>query len=442
MKRRARSGRKAGPKVKSTNSEQGAGFSTIEEAVAEFRRGGMIIVVDDPDRENEGDLVMSAEKITPADVNFMTLHARGLMCAPMAADRLERLNLHAMSPRNTALAGTSFTVSVDARVRGVTTGISAHDRAATLRLLASKKARPEQFARPGHIFPIRAEAGGVLKRAGHTEAAVDLTRLAGLEPVAVVCEILAHDGRMARVPQLKQLARKHRLPIITVEDLIAHRRRTERLVRCVASTRIPTPWGEFKLRLYESDSDGDHHVALTMGNVRTREPVLVRVHSQCLTGDVLHSLRCDCGEQRDEALKRIARAGRGVFLYMRQEGRGIGLANKLRAYELQDRGYDTVEANLKLGFAADLRDYGIGAQILSDLGLHSIRLMTNNPRKVVGLAAFGLKVVDRVPIQMKSNPSNSRYLSTKRQKLGHFLNEDPAPRRPLPVGARHRRRSA
>jgi 3,4-dihydroxy 2-butanone 4-phosphate synthase/GTP cyclohydrolase II len=397
------------------------GFSTVEEAVKEIRRGRMIIVVDDADRENEGDLVMAAEKVTAPAVNFMTLHARGLMCAPMDREWLARLELKAMSTENTALGGTAYTVSVDAKLKGVTTGISAHDRAATLRHLAAPRALPDDFARPGHIFPIRAEEGGVLRRAGHTEATVDLVRIAGLHPVGVVCEIMAPNGEMARVPMLLEIARRHRLKIITVEDLIAWRRRKERLVECVVRTGIPTPWGEFELHLYESRLENDHHVALVRGNVRTREPVLVRVHSQCLTGDVLHSLRCDCGEQRDEAMKRIARAGRGVFLYMRQEGRGIGLANKLKAYALQDQGYDTVEANLKLGFAADLRDYGIGAQILSDLGLKNIRLLTNNPRKVVGLAAYGLRVVDRVSIQMTPRPTNARYLDTKRQKLGHLL---------------------
>ena len=404
------------------------GFCTVEEAVHELRRGRMIIVVDDADRENEGDLVMAAEKVTPDAVNFITMHARGLMCAPMAGAWVDRLSLKPMAAENTALGGTKYTVSVDARLKGVTTGISAHDRAATLRHLAAPRAHPEQFARPGHIFPIRAEDGGVLRRAGHTEAAVDLLRLAGLRPVGVVCEIMAPNGEMARLPQLLEMAARHHLRVLTVEELIAWRRRKERLVECVVRTHIPTPWGDFALHLYESKLDGDHHVALVRGEVRSAEPVLVRVHSQCLTGDVLHSMRCDCGEQRDEAMRRIARAGRGVFLYMRQEGRGIGLANKLKAYALQDRGYDTVEANLKRGFPADLRDYGIGAQILCDLGLKNIRLMTNNPRKVVGLAAYGLKVVDRVPIQMRPRPTNIQYLETKREKLGHLLEPNGAAR--------------
>ncbi|MBI5837429.1 MAG: bifunctional 3,4-dihydroxy-2-butanone-4-phosphate synthase/GTP cyclohydrolase II [Candidatus Eisenbacteria bacterium] len=413
--------RKAARTVTTRVPSRQRGLSSVEEAVADIRRGRMIVVVDDAERENEGDLVMAAEKVTPEAVNFMTLHARGLMCAPMDREWLDRLELKPMSTDNTALGGTAYTVSVDAKLKGVTTGISAHDRAATLRHLASRRARPGDFARPGHIFPIRAEEGGVLRRAGHTEAAVDLARLAGLNPVGVVCEIMAPDGSMARARELRVLARRHRLKLISVEQLIAWRRRKERLVECVVRTRIPTPFGEFGLCLYESRLESDHHVALVRGDVRGKEPVLVRVHSQCLTGDVLHSLRCDCGEQRDEAMKRIARAGRGVFLYMRQEGRGIGLANKLRAYALQDQGYDTVEANLKLGFPADLRDYGIGAQILSDLGVRNIRLMTNNPRKVVGLAAYGLKVVDRVSIQMKSHPTNRKYLATKREKLGHLL---------------------
>ncbi len=422
---------KTAPSIKPTR-----GFSSVDEAIADIRRGRMIVVVDDPGRENEGDLVMAAEKITPEAVNFMTVHARGLMCAPMAADWLERLELRDMAAENTALAGTSFTVSVDARGPGITTGISAADRASTLRKLASPRTRPDEFARPGHIFPIRADEGGVLRRAGHTEAAVDLARMAGLNPVAVVCEIMAPNGEMARVPQLKALARKHRLKIITVADLITWRRARERMVDCIVKTKLPTEWGDFDMYLYESRIDGDHHVALVRGNVSGAAPVLVRVHSQCLTGDVLHSQRCDCGEQRDEAMKRIAASGRGVFLYMRQEGRGIGLANKLRAYALQDQGYDTVEANLKLGFPADLRDYGVGAQILRDLGLRNVRLLTNNPRKVVGLEGHGLKVVARVPIQMPAHAANRRYLETKREKLGHLL----APEAPAPAARGEGRR--
>jgi 3,4-dihydroxy 2-butanone 4-phosphate synthase/GTP cyclohydrolase II len=380
----------------------------------------MIVVVDDQDRENEGDLIMAASRITPAAVNFMVTEARGLLCVAVSPERAEALELFPMAAENTALHGTAFTVSVDAAV-GVTTGSSAPDRALTIRRLAEEKATPGDFVRPGHVFPLRAVRGGVLRRAGHTEAALDLTRLAGLGEVGVLCEMMAADGSMARLPQLRRFAKRHDLKLLAIRDLIAYRRRHEKLVREIVSTRLPMPEGKFQMRLYESLLDGDHHVALVMGDVSTKQPVLVRVHSQCLTGDVFGSQRCDCGEQMHAALRAIAKEGRGVFLYMRQEGRGIGLANKLRAYVLQDQGLDTVQANLKLGFPADLRDYGIGAQILHDLGVRKIELMTNNPRKIVGLEAFGLSIVKRRPIEMPSNVNNRKYLATKRDKLGHLL---------------------
>jgi 3,4-dihydroxy 2-butanone 4-phosphate synthase/GTP cyclohydrolase II len=394
--------------------------ASVQAAIDEIRRGRMIVVVDDQDRENEGDLIMAASRITPAAVNFMVTEARGLLCVAVSPERAEALELFPMTPESTALHGTAFTVSVDAS-RGVTTGSSAADRALTIRRLAEEKSGPGEFVRPGHVFPLRAVRGGVLRRAGHTEAALDLTRLAGLGDVGVLCEMMAPDGSMARLPQLKRFASRHGLKLLAIRDLIAYRRRHEKLVREIVSTRLPTPEGKFQMRLFESLLDGDHHVALTMGDVRTNEPVLVRVHSQCLTGDVFGSQRCDCGEQMHAALRAIAKEGRGVFLYMRQEGRGIGLANKLKAYVLQDEGLDTVQANLKLGFPADLRDYGIGAQILHDLGVRKIELMTNNPRKIVGLEAFGLSIAKRRPIEMRSNANNRRYLVTKRDKLGHLL---------------------
>jgi len=395
-------------------------FLTVEQAVQHIRAGRMIIVVDDADRENEGDLVFAAEKSTPAMVNFAVTHGRGILCAALEADLADRLDLQLMSGDNTSKFGTPFTESVDAR-RGTSTGTSAFDRARTLRALAAPRAKPSDFVRPGHIFPLRAVPGGVLRRAGHSEAGPDLCRLAGLQPAAGICEILAADGSMMRLPELERFARDHRFGILTIRDLIAHRRRSEQLVRRVLQVPIPTPEGSFDLHLYESVLDGDLHIALVKGRVRGDKPVLVRVHSQCLTGDVFGSERCDCGPQLHAAMRAIQKRGAGVVLYLRQEGRGIGLANKLRAYQLQDRGYDTVTANLKLGFPADLRDYGIGAQILADLGLRRIELLTNNPRKVVGLEAHGLTIVGRAPLQMRATRHNRRYLATKRDKLGHLL---------------------
>ncbi len=398
--------------------------ATAEEAIAEIQRGRMLIVVDDEDRENEGDLICAAERATPEAVNFMARFGRGLVCVPMEDERLRELDLQPMVQVNTAKLGTPFTVSVDA-IEGTTTGISAYDRAVTIRALLHPSTRPEDLGRPGHIFPLAARRGGVLRRAGHTEAAVDLARLAGLYPAGVLCEILNEDGTMARLPHLLEFGAAHGLRVLTIAELIAYRKRIERLVRRVTETRLPTRHGEFTLVLYESLLDGEEHVALVLGDpAQGDDPPLVRVHSECLTGDVLGSQRCDCGAQRDRALELIAREGRGVFLYMRQEGRGIGLGNKMRAYHLQDEGLDTVEANLRLGFQPDERDYGIGAQILSDLGLHRIRLMTNNPTKRVGLSGYGLEVAERVPLEIPPNPRNRRYLEAKKNKMGHLLNLD------------------
>ncbi len=397
-------------------------LATIEEALEELRAGHMLIVIDDEDRENEGDLVLAAEKVTPEAMNFMLRHGRGLVCVPLPGERLEALRLPLMvsSEENTAPTRTAFTVSVDAR-EGVTTGISAYDRAVTVRRLADPRARPEDFVRPGHIFPLRAADGGVLARPGHTEAAVDLTRLAGLQPAGVICEILAEDGHMARWPELRAFAAHHGLKIIRIADVIAYRRQHEMYLRCVARAQLPTRHGSFTVRAYEETTTGQQHLALVMGNVNDGRPVLVRVHSECLTGEVFGSQRCDCGAQLDRAMEMIAAEGRGVILYMRQEGRGIGLCNKLRAYALQERGLDTVEANHQLGFPADLRDYRVGAHILIDLGIHEVRLLTNNPQKVKGLERHGLRVVERVPLIVPPTAENWAYLRTKRDKMGHLL---------------------
>jgi 3,4-dihydroxy 2-butanone 4-phosphate synthase / GTP cyclohydrolase II len=382
--------------------------------------GQMLVVVDDADRENEGDLVFAAEKATPEMVNFAVRHGRGILCAPMAPEEADRMGLELMVSENTSKFGTPFTETVDAR-RGTTTGTSAFDRARTLRVLADPATRSSHLARPGHIFPLRAVPGGVLRRAGHTEAVPDLCRLAGLRPVGALCEILADNGRMMRLPELKRFASKHGLGLLTVRSLIEHRRRREVLVQRIVTVPLPTPEGRFQLHLYQSLLEGDHHLALVRGRVDGKKPVLVRVHSQCLTGDVFESLRCDCGDQLRGAMRAIARRGRGVLLYLRQEGRGIGLAAKLKAYALQDSGLDTVEANARLGFAPDLRDYGVGAQILADLGIRRIEMLTNNPKKIVGLEEHGLEIVKRVPVRVRPTRHNRRYLRTKRDKLGHLL---------------------
>lgn len=395
-------------------------FATAEEALDEIRNGRMIIVVDDEGRENEGDLVMAAEAITPDAVNILTKLGRGLICVPMEGKLVDKLDLDPMVVENTARLGTAFTVSVDA-INNTTTGISAFDRAETIRALADPSTNPRDLARPGHIFPLRAAEGGVLRRAGHTEATVDLARLAGFRTVGVLCEIMDDDGSMARTPRLFEIAEEHGLKIMTIKDLIEYRYMKEKLVKKLLTTHLPTRFGNFELHLYESVPDDGHHLALVKGDLSDGRDVLVRVHSQCLTGDVFGSERCDCGPQMGEALEMIEREGRGVFLYMRQEGRGIGLVNKLMAYKLQESGMDTVEANIHLGFAPDERDYGVGAQILADLGLKSIRLMTNNPRKRVGLEAYGLEIAERVAIEITPNESNLKYLKTKRDKLGHWL---------------------
>ncbi|MEO0092855.1 MAG: bifunctional 3,4-dihydroxy-2-butanone-4-phosphate synthase/GTP cyclohydrolase II [candidate division WOR-3 bacterium] len=395
-------------------------FASIEEAIKDIKKGKMVIVVDDEDRENEGDFICAASLITPKKINFMAKYGRGLICVPMTGERLDALGLPAMVGTNTAKLKTPFTISVDAQF-GTTTGSSAYDRARTIKVLCDPKTRPEDLARPGHIFPLRAADGGVLRRAGHTEAAVDLARLANLYPAGVLCEIMDDSGKMARLPKLKQLAKRFKMKLITIRDLIEYRRRRERLVNLVVKTILPTEFGDFDLYVYEDIIDGYAHLALVKGDVRNKENVLVRVHSQCLTGDVFHSLRCDCGAQLKKALQLIAKEGTGVLLYMRQEGRGIGLTNKLKSYALQDQGMDTVEASLALGFEPDLRDYGVGAQILCDLGLSSIRLLTNNPKKIVGLKGFGLEIVERVPIVIKPNKKNIKYLVTKRDRLGHLL---------------------
>jgi 3,4-dihydroxy 2-butanone 4-phosphate synthase/GTP cyclohydrolase II len=380
----------------------------------------MVVVVDDADRENEGDLIMAAECVTPAAVNFMARHGRGLICVPTTYERLKQLGVEQMVVQNTENFRTDFQVSVDS-ARAITTGISAADRALTIKIMADPTAVPEDLVQPGHVFPLRAKAGGVLQRAGHTEAAVDLAKLAGQRAIGIVCEIMSEDGSMARLPELKRFASKHKLKLCTIADLIHYRRTREKLVERVEVVKMPTSYGDFDLYLYRSNLDGQHHLALVKGDVAGKKNVLVRVHSECLTGDVFGSRRCDCGPQLHQALRLIAAEGRGVLVYMRQEGRGIGLPSKIKAYKLQERGYDTVEANLKLGYGMDLREYGLGAQILVDLGLKTISLLTNNPRKVVGLEGYGLEIIEQLPIKIRPNPHNEKYLETKRKKLGHLL---------------------
>jgi 3,4-dihydroxy 2-butanone 4-phosphate synthase/GTP cyclohydrolase II len=395
-------------------------FSKIEEALEDIKKGKFVIIVDDEDRENEGDLAIAAEKISEEAVNFMLKHARGLLCMPVNGQRLDQLNIPMMVSKNTSNFNTPFTVSVEAR-KGVTTGVSVADRVTTIKTIIDPFTGPEDIAQPGHIFPLRAKAGGVLVRAGHTEAIVDLTRIAGLYPAGVICEIMSENGAMAKLPELQNIAKKYGIKIISIADLISYRRRHEKLVKRVAEAKLPTKYGEFKIIAYKSETDPDQHVALVMGDIESSEPVLTRVHSECLTGDVFSSLRCDCGEQLNMAMEMIASEKRGVVLYMRQEGRGIGLHNKICAYQLQDNGLDTVEANLSLGFPADLRDYGVGAQILADLNLHKLRLLTNNPKKVIGFESYGLEVVEIVPIIIKPNPYSKFYLETKKEKMGHIL---------------------
>lgn len=399
-------------------------LSRVEEAIEDIKEGKFVVVVDDEDRENEGDLVIAAEHVTPEAINFMARYGRGLICMPIVGKRLDELEIPMMVEKNTATFGTAFTVSVEAK-HEVTTGISAHDRAATVRAILDPFTRPEDIARPGHMFPLRAADGGVLKRAGQTEASVDLARLAGLYPAGVICEIMSEDGTMARRPELERFGREHGIKIISVAQLIDYRRHREKLVRRVAEAQLPTRYGDFVIYAYSSVVDKEEHVALVMGDLRDAAPPLVRVHSECLTGDVLGSVRCDCGDQLRLAMEKIGEEGRGVVLYMRQEGRGIGLHNKVKAYHLQDGGLDTVEANRKLGFPPDKRNYGIGAQILVDLGLSRIRLMTNNPQKLVGLQGFGLEIVERVSLISEPAPTNYRYLLTKQEKMGHLLGLDP-----------------
>ncbi|HEX2032908.1 MAG TPA: bifunctional 3,4-dihydroxy-2-butanone-4-phosphate synthase/GTP cyclohydrolase II [Chloroflexota bacterium] len=396
-------------------------LATIEEAIADFRDGKFVIIVDDEARENEGDLAIAAERVTPEAVNFMARHGRGLICLPIIGQRLDELQIPMMVQENTSALGTAFTVSIEAR-RGITTGISAADRATTIKTVLDPQTRPSDLARPGHVFPLRAKDGGVFLRAGQTEASVDLARLAGLYPAAVICEIMNDDGTMARLPQLEQLAAQYGIKIISVADLIAYRRRHEQIVKKIVETPMPTAFGNFVAHAYVDTITGEEHVALVKGDPRqTEEPVLVRMHSKCLTGDTFGSLRCDCGQQLHWAMEQIEAAGVGVVVYLHQEGRGIGLHNKLRAYALQDEGHDTIDANLRLGFPEDRRDYGIGAQILVDLGVRKMRIMTNNPKKLIALKGFGLELVDQIPIPVRANPHNVRYLQTKRDRMGHSL---------------------
>ncbi|NUQ81980.1 MAG: bifunctional 3,4-dihydroxy-2-butanone-4-phosphate synthase/GTP cyclohydrolase II [Bacteroidetes bacterium] len=396
-------------------------FDSIESAIEDIRAGKVIVVVDDEDRENEGDFVAAAQFATPDMINFMATHGRGLICAPITRERAAELNLELMVPKNDSRYGTPFTVSIDYRHDGVTTGISAPDRSKTIQAIANSAIKADDFTRPGHIFPLIAAEGGVIRRAGHTEAGVDLARLAGLTPAGIICEIMNPDGTMARLPDLMQVADRFGLKIVTIKDLISFRLQRTKLIHRAAEVKLPTRYGEFTIAAYESLVDGKTHVAMSMGDVGNGEPVLVRVHSECLTGDVFGSSRCDCGDQLDAAMRKVAEDGRGVILYMRQEGRGIGLINKLKAYVLQDQGRDTVEANLELGFKPDLRDYGIGAQILLDLGVKSMRLMTNNPKKIVGLNGYGLDVTERVPLEISPNLVNEKYLRTKRDKMAHAI---------------------
>jgi 3,4-dihydroxy 2-butanone 4-phosphate synthase/GTP cyclohydrolase II len=397
-------------------------FSPMEEILEDIKAGKMVIVCDDEDRENEGDLTMAAELVTADDINFMATHGRGLICLPMAEELVDRLDIPQMTVHNSSRMGTGFTVSIEAR-EGITTGISAADRAHTCRVAVDDATGPEDLVMPGHVFPLRAKKGGVLQRAGQTEAAVDLSRLAGLKPAGVICEIMKEDGTMARVPDLEKFSAEHDIKLVTTAQIIEYRHAFETQVTCAVETKLPTPYGEFRLKAFESEVDDLTHLALIMGAPEGKEDVLVRVHSACLTGDALHSLRCDCGEQLEAAMELLAREGEGVIVYMQQEGRGIGLLNKMKAYHLQDEGMDTVEANQKLGLAPDLRDYGVGAQILKDLGLKRIRLLTNNLTKVVGLRGFGLEIAERVPLEMEPNGHNDRYLKTKREKLNHVFDK-------------------